>query len=351
MKKRFIALFLILATLIGMLSFSSCEKKKEKYSSYSFDYFDTVTTISGYAKSKDEFDKISAQILEELGDYHRLYTIYERHEGINNLYAVNTVANGSHAKLKVDQKIIDLLLFSKELYTKTNGKVNIAMGSVLSIWHDYRTQGTKDPANASLPSEELLTSAAEHTDIDKLVIDDEENTVFLSDPEMTLDVGAIAKGYAVERIAQSLIEKGIEGYVINVGGNVRTVGKRADGTEWLIGIEDPDGSDEKPYFATLNISDLSLVTSGSYQRYYIVGGKNYNHIIDPSTLMPSERFISVSVICESSALADALSTSLFCMSIEEGKEILSQFENIHAMWVSKDRQITYSSGFSNFLSE
>ena len=305
--------------------------------------------ITGYATNKEEFDSVSNQILSELEVYHRLYTIYERHDGINNLWAVNSLTNGTHQKLKVDQKIIDLLLFSKELYSKTDGKVNIAMGSVLSIWHDYRTVGSKDPANASLPAEELLQAAAYHIDIDKIVIDDDENTVFLSDPEMTLDVGAIAKGYAVEQIAKSLVEKGIDGYVINVGGNVRTIGKRADGTGWLVGIENPDGTDDNPYFATLSLSDLSLVTSGSYQRFYIVNGKNYNHIIDPDTLFPAERFISVSIICESSALADALSTSLFTMSIADGEKVLSRFENVHAMWVSIDGQIKYSSSFSDFI--
>ena len=346
MKKRFISLILLLSILTSSLAISSCAKKKEKYTSHSFDYFDTVTAITGYAKSKEAFDKISNRILEELEEYHRLYTIYEHYEGVNNLYAINK----AHERLKVDQKIIDMLLFSKELYVKTNGKVNVAMGSVLSIWHDYRSRGIKDPASASLPPTELLQSAAEHTDINDLIINDDDNTILLADPEMSLDVGAIAKGYAVEQIAQGLIADGIEGYVINVGGNVRTVGKRGDGSKWAVGIEDPDGSEDAPYFSTLSISDMSLVTSGSYQRFYIVNGKNYNHIIDPDTLMPSDRFISVSIICESSALADALSTSLFSMSIEDGKEVLSQFENVHAMWVTTERKIEYSSGFNQFIS-
>lgn len=351
MKKRFTAVFILLSLLLGCFALFSCEKKKEKFSSYSFDYFDTVTSITGYEKSKEDFDKISNRILKELDEYHRLYTIYNKYDGVNNLYAVNSLKDGAHEKLNVDRKIIDMLLFSRELYSKTDGKVNIAMGSVLSIWHEYRTKGINDPVNPSLPPTELLEAAAEHTDINKMIIDENENTVFLSDPEMTLDVGAIAKGYAVEQIAKGLIADGISGYVINVGGNVRTIGNRADGTAWKVGIDDPDGSEEAPYFATLGISDLSLVTSGSYQRFYIVKGNNYNHIIDPDTLMPSDRFVSVSVLCENSALADALSTSLFSMSIEEGKAVISQFENVHAMWVTNDRQITYSQGFSSFISK
>lgn len=352
MKKRFVASLLLLSLLIPFaLSFTSCSGKKERFSTYSFDYFDTVTSVTGYEKSKEDFDKVSNRILAQLEEYHRLYTTYDRYDGLNNLHSINTVNNGAHSILKVDQRIIDMLLFSKELYEKTEGKVNIAMGSVLSIWHDYRSNGIKDPINASLPPMETLLAAAEHTDIEKMIIDDENDTVFLSDPEMLLDVGAIAKGYAVERIAESLSADGIEGYVLNVGGNVRTIGKRDGGEEWTVGIEDPDGTDENPYFATLEISDLSLVTSGSYQRFYIVGGKNYNHIIDPDTLMPSERFVSVSIVCKSSALADALSTALFSMSVEDGQKLLAQFDNVHAMWVLNNREIKYSSGFSSFLTK
>ena len=339
-----------------MLLFVSCSPQpqqntpaKERFSAYSFDCFDTVTTVTGYAANREEFDGIANGIIEELEEYHKLFTIYHRYEGLENLCTINETVKGEHRTVTVDRRIIDMLLYAKEMYTLTDGKMNIAMGSVLSIWHEYRTEGTDDPENAELPPTERLLDAAAHTDINALVIDGEACTVTLTDPKMTLDVGAVAKGYAVEMIAQKLEAQGISGYVINVGGNVRTVGKKADGKSWTVGIEDPFGSDD--YIAYLALSGESLVTSGSYQRYYTVDGKRYHHIIDPATLMPAEGFVSVSVLTKDSAQGDALSTALFCMSYEQGSSLVKSLDGVEAQWVFADGTRRNSSGWAKYTVE
>ena len=342
-QHKLTVLLLVCILLLG--AFPSCGQKPQAYKAYSLDYFDTATTITGYAGSQEEFDRISGEILAELGEYHRLYTIYHRFEGMENLCTVNELADGQHRTVTVDRRIIDLLLYAKEMYTLTGGKLNIAMGSVLSIWHDYREMGMSDPASAELPPMEKLTEAARHTDINCLVIDEENSTVTITDPAMRLDVGAIAKGYAVEMVARSLEEQGITGYVLNVGGNVRTVGVRGDGEPWLAGIENPFEDDEKPYLTYLHLNSESLVTSGSYQRYYWVDGKSYHHIIHPETLMPALGFTSVSVLTKSSADGDALSTALFCMTYEEGVALVNSLPDTEAMWVLTDGTTLYSNGF------
>ena len=350
MKKLKIIAALLL--LISSIPFASCVKKEpapQKFSAYSFDYFDTVTTITGYAESREAFDEIANGILAELEQYHRLFTIYHSFEGINNLRTVNEVVNGAHRTVTVDRKIIDLLLYAKKMYSITGGKMNVAMGSVLSIWHEYRKEGTDEPESAELPPMARLRAAAEHTDIDALVIDEEASTVTLTDPKMTLDVGAIAKGYAVEKVARGLEVRGISGFVVNVGGNVRTVGKKPDGSGWTVGIEDPLGSDD--YIAYLSLSGKSLVTSGSYQRYYIVDGKRYHHIIDPETLMPAEGFVSVSVLTKDSAQGDALSTALFCMTLEEGTALVESLDGVEAQWVLPDGTRRTSSGWEKYTVE
>ncbi len=263
-----------------------------------------------------------------------------------NLCTINELVNGQHRTVKVDQRIIDMLLYAKEMYTLTDGNLNIAMGSVLSLWHDYRTIGMDDFANASLPPMEKLIEAAKHTDIDKMVIDKENCTVTLTDPLMKLDVGAIAKGYATEQIARYLEEKGITGYILNVGGNVRAIGTKPDGELWTVGVENSTGDD---YLAYLKLDGLSVVTSGSYQRYYVVDGKRYHHIIHPETLMPAEGFVSVSVVCKNSGLGDAFSTSLFCMTLEEGKKLVEATDGVEAIWVTDDGKQITSSGWSKHL--
>lgn len=310
------------------------------------DYFDTVTTIVGYENSQEEFDAVAGEILTQLGEYHRLYSIYNRFEGLENLCTINETVDGVHRTVKVDERIIDMLLYAKEMYTVTDGVVNIAMGSVLSLWHSYRTIGMDDPAVASLPPMDRLIAASEHTDISKMVIDQENCTVTLSDPKMTLDVGAVAKGYATERVAQYLEERGISGYVLNVGGNIRTVGGKSEGEPWTVGIENPDGGE---YLAYLQVVGKSVVTSGSYQRYYYVDGKPYHHIIHPDTLMPAEGFVSVSVVCKDSGMGDALSTALFCLTLEEGLALVESIPDAEAMWVADDGTKSVSSGWNEYV--
>ena len=350
MKKRTVILYLLCAcAVVSCLACASCGRKRQKYSAHTFAYFDTVTTVSGYAESQEAFDAVCADIFDMLGEYHRLFNVYERYEGMENLCTVNALENGAHETVQVDGRIIDLLLYAKEMCEKTNGAVNIAMGSVLSIWHEYREEGLRDPANASLPPTERLIEASAHTDIHRVSIDTESHSVTLTDPEMLLDVGAVAKGYAVEMVAQELEKQNISGYVLNVGGNVRTVGLKADGSKWTVGIENPTESADEPYAAYLSLAGGSVVTSGSYQRYYNVDGKRYHHIIDPETLFPAQAYLSVSVVCESSALGDALSTALFCMSLEDGNALVASLDGAEAMWILPNGEKRYSDGFSDYM--
>ena len=350
-KKQVLSVLLLACVLFSSIALTSCSPKKEKYTAYALDYFDTATTVTGYECTREAFDEISGEILSQLEAYHRLFTIYHRFEGLENLCTVNEVKNGAHRVVTVDRRIIDMLLYAKEMYRLTGGRVNIAMGSVLSIWHDYRTAGMDDPWAAKLPPMERLTEAAQHTDIENLIIDEENSTVWISDPQMTLDVGAIAKGYAVEMVARSLEERGISGYVINVGGNVRTVGAKPDGEGWLAGIENPDTESDEAYVAYLRLAGESIVTSGSYQRYYTVAGKNYHHIIDVETLMPAEGYLSVSVICKNSGQGDALSTALFCMSFEEGYALVESLPDVEALWILPDETRKTSGGFDQYVTD
>ena len=349
--KRVFCTLLALCLLCALLpACGKMESQLNKYSTYSFDYFDTATTIVGYAESQEAFDAIANQALEMLGEYHRLYDIYHRYDGMENLCTINELVDGAHRTVVVDQRIMDMLLYAREMYDKTDGMVNVAMGSVLKLWHDYRTVGMNDPADASLPPMDKLQEAAKHTDITKMVIDVANSTVTLTDPQMRLDVGAIAKGYATEQVAQWLEAQQVSGWLLNVGGNVRAVGQKPDGTPWTVGLENPD-DDAEDYLAYLNLTDEALVTSGSYQRYYIVGGKRYHHIIHPDTLMPAEGYLAVSIICPNSGMGDALSTALFCMSIEEGQALIATLDGVEASWVTSDGVQTVSDGWNAYVKQ
>ncbi len=329
--------------MVLILSLAGCNKSYNKYTDYAFDYFDTAVSIIGYEKEKQTFDRNSAKIKEKLERYHKLYNIYARYDGINNIYTINH----SDTSVKVDSEIIDMLKFSKEMYSLTGGQVNVAMGGVLSLWHDARTKGLDNPEKAQIPEFSKLSEASKHTNIDDLLLGD--NSVEIKDKKMKLDVGAIAKGYATEQVARWMEKEGMTGYLLNVGGNIRIVGKRPDGKKWQIGLENPDSDDENPYTEYLELEKMCIVTSGSYQRFYTVDGKDYHHIIDPDTLMPAKGYKMVSVITKDSGVADALSTALFCMDYNEGKAIIGSMKDTYAMWVLENGKKLYSDGFEKFV--
>ena len=338
--KRLICIGLI---FVLILSFTACDKGYNKYTDYTFDYFDTAVSIIGYEKEKQTFDENCTKIKEKLDRYHKLYNIYARYEDINNIYTINH----SETSVEVDREIIDMLKFSKEMYDLTGGQVNVAMGSVLSLWHDARTEGLNNPEKAQIPDFSKLSEAFGHTSIDEIVLG--TNAVEIKDKKVKLDVGAVAKGYATEQVALWMEKEGIIGYLLNVGGNIRIVGKRPDGKKWQIGLENPDGDDENPYTEYLELEKMCIVTSGSYQRFYTVNGKDYHHIIDPDTLMPAKGYKMVSIITKDSGVADALSTALFCMDYDEGNAIIDSMKDAYAMWVLEDGGKLYSKGFERFI--
>ena len=339
MRKRILPCLLALALLLcgcGRLT-----RKSERYSATFLTLFDTVTTVVGMSDSEETFTAQAQEIHDGLLRYHQLFDIYTDYAGISNLKTVND--NAGVAPVEVDSSIIELLLDCREYYVLTDGRVNVAMGSVLALWHEARNDGIDDPANAYLPDGDALAEAAGHCGWDTILIDEEAGTVFITDPDQRLDVGAVAKGWSAQKVA----EAAPEGLLISVGGNVCATGpKNAEGTPWVVGVTDPEGGDA--YLHTLNVTRGSVVTSGDYQRCYSVDGVTYHHIIDPDTLYPSSYWRSVTILCDDSGLADALSTALFLLPLEEGRALLRQC-GAEAMWVDAEGNFYYSDGFSSYI--
>lgn len=336
----------ILLVLLLMLNLSSCgsEKSLERYETEFMGYFDTVTKVVAYTKSEKIFKQQVKLIKEDTEQYHQLFDIYNNYEGLNNIKTINDQAGKE--PVQVDQEIIDLLIFAKEAYEDTNGEMNVAIGALTAIWHDYRDEGIADPEKAQVPPEDLLHKVAQHMNIDDLIVDEKNATVFLRDPEMRLDVGGIAKGYATEQISLRAAERGLKSALISVGGNVRAIGgKGMDDSFWNVGVQNPDKSSDIPYIFVANLNDLSMVTSGTYERYYTVEGKRYHHIIDPKTLFPAEYFESVTIVTKDSGKADAYTKALFNQPLAEGQAFIEKMPDTEAAWVTFDGEMIYSSGF------
>ena len=333
-----------LSVVLGLLVFfTGCPEtanmggKIEPKGQVNFAFFDTVSYVYCYADdSQETFDARCKTVWETLGEYHKLFDIYYEHSGVTNLKTLNDNAGGE--AMVVDEKLIDFLLYAKELYDLTGGEMNIMMGAVLRIWHDCREAGNR------IPTDEELAKANKHTDISLLEIDKENKTVRISDPEASIDVGALGKGYATEKAAKALEEQGTESYVLNIGGNIRIIGTKPDGSGWDTGIKNP--ANPSTYAMYLTISDISCVTSGNYERYYIVNGERYHHIIDKDTLMPASYFGSVCILTADSGLADALSTALFSMSYEDGLALVNKIGGVEVIWITCDGEIYKTDGIA-----
>ena len=248
--RRCITIGLIVSLLLTGCALPT--KERQQYQATYLDVFDTVTAITAQAESEEVFWEQAGQIHDILLHYHRLFDIYNSYEGMNNLKTVNDSAG--IGPVQVDGEIIRLLRDCQDYYELTNHAVNAAMGSVLRLWHEARTAGLDDPAHAALPDEIALKKAAAHTDWASVEIDEKAGTVYLSDPQLRLDVGAVAKGWSAQRAA----EMAPEGFLISVGGNVCATGPKDDsGTPWVVGITNPDGGAD--YLHTLHDTDLSLI--------------------------------------------------------------------------------------------
>lgn len=332
---------------VGLLIFGCAKEPAQvRYSKVYLDAFDTVTTTILFDTDEGRAEETLKRVDVLLTEYHQLYDIYHTYDGMNNLATVNK--NAGIAPVKVDDKILDMIEYAIKMDELTNGRMNIAMGNVLKIWQKYRDAGLENPDQATLPTMDELKIANAHTSVDDIVIDRAAGTLYVRDANTQLDVGAIGKGYAGQQIVEQLRAEGVINLLLSIGGNICSIGTRPDGTGWRVGIQNPYGDGN---LCAVAVTGQNVVTSGTYERYYTVDGKRYHHIIDPNTLMPSTYYDSVTVISSDSALADALTTGLFCMPIDEGMALIERLPDTEALWVLPDGSQRQSSGFSAYVVE
>ncbi|MFI3284853.1 MAG: FAD:protein FMN transferase, partial [Erysipelotrichaceae bacterium] len=300
-------------------------------------------SLIGYTDSQETFDEYFAYVCEQFMYYDQLFDIYDSYDDINNMKTINDQAG--IAPVEVDQAIIDLLLEAQYFESLSNHEFDVTFGAVFKVWHSYRELANENDGVGNIPEIDELNEAQLHTGMDKLIINDEANTVYLTDENASLDVGGIAKGFAAEAIAQGLMDLGLDIGIVDAGGNNRIIGSKPDGELWKVGIQNPNGNGSLVIVSS--DVEMSFVTSGDYQRYYVdEQGNRYHHIIDPSTLYPATHYRSVSIITDDSGQADALSTSLFTLGFEEGLALIDEYRalgyTIEVIWItSLDETLDY----------
>lgn len=338
MNKKIYVLIIISLLLTGCSNFNTKTNNQsanpEPISKSSF-ILDTIVTIQIY-DSQDE--AILNNAIELIKEYD---LIFSRTNEKSELYRLN---NGSLPNEGLGYTISDELRHIMSLGIKygelSNGYFDLTIAPILSLW-DFKAE------NPVLPDEAELNKVIPLVDYRNMSL--ENNTLTFNQEGMRVDLGGIAKGYIADRIKDYLLEQGVESAMINLGGNVLCVGNKPDGSPFNIGIQMPY-ADRNETIAAMEISDMSVVSSGIYERYVTIDGKSYHHILDPYTGYPIDNsLISVSIISPYSVDGDGLSTTTFALGLEKGMDLVESIPNTHAIFITDDYKLHYTKGFKEAI--
>lgn len=310
---------------------TSCTPVQEPYSKTEF-YLGTVVTIIIYDKNAEEL--MDGAMLE----IERLENLLSGNIEDSDISKINSAA-GIEA-VEVSAETHEVITKGIEYHETSNGLFDISIGPLVDLWGIGTT-------NARVPTQDEINIAMDNIDIDAIVSDGKR--VILLNEDMKIDLGGIAKGYIADRVAEYLKKNGCDGAIINLGGNVLTVGEKPDGTKWRIGIQNPFEA-TGTYIRVVEVEEMSVVTSGSYERFFVEDGITYHHILDPNTGYPVETDIAgVSIISSRSVDGDGLSTTVFAMGYEKGISLIELISGVECIIILKDGNIQYSSGIAEFL--
>jgi len=305
--------------LILCLSFILIGCSNNDYISKNIFYMDTIINIKLYNISESKAN-------EAINNIENIYKQYEEITSFYNSDSELYKINNTNEEIIISKELSELINIGLNWYEKTNGLLNINIGSVTKLWHDFRNEIVE------FPTEEKLHNL--NVDIKNISLNDNKIS-----GDFQIDLGSFVKGFVTEKAGDYLESIGINYYIINAGGNVK-VGSSNKGF-YTIGIKSPV---ENEHFHIIKGENISVVTSGGYERFYEYNGILYHHIIDPVTKYPANYMKSVTVIGEDSLLCDLLSTTLFLMDIDSGKEFIKDYD-VDVIWFDNDNNIIKSEGF------
>jgi thiamine biosynthesis lipoprotein len=283
-------------------------------------------TISAVSDNKSWAESQIDNAIIEISRIEKLLTTFNDDSQTNQINQ-----NAGKKPVKVDKEVFDLISRSLRISTLTDGAFDITYGSLDKRFWNF------DKAMTSLPDTATAKQSVDLIDYQNVVLDENNQTVFLKKQGMRIGFGGIGKGYAAERAKQILIQNGVESGIVNAAGDLTTWGNQPNGKPWTIAIADPDK--QNVAFSYLNISGLAVATSGNYEKYVIIDGKKYSHTIDPKTGFPVSGIKSVTIICPNAELADAMATPVTVMGVSAGLSLINQMQQIACIIIDDDNQI------------
>ena len=330
MRKSLIAFGILL-----LLFLAGCQQQEEQ-------------PIKSNPSSKTEFlmgTVVTVKIYDE-GKEDVLEPVFERIQTLADQISVNDLApsvideinaNAGKAPVKVPDDLLNLLETGKAYSDRSDGSFDITVGPLTSLWRI----GFPD---AKKPTQTEIDQVLPLINYQNVTINTEDQTIFLQEPGMQLDLGAIAKGFITDEIIELLKENDVQSAIVDLGGNIYVLGKNASGKNWTVGVQDPF-SPRGEILGKMKVSNKSVVTSGIYERYLEVEGEKYHHLLNPQDGYPFDNDLAgVSVITDKSIDGDALSTVLFSKGLEEGLKYAGELDNVEAIFVSKEKEVYMTSG-------
>jgi thiamine biosynthesis lipoprotein len=286
---------------------------------------DDAATVGAFAKVFDEFDRLD-----------RLMSIWR--EG-SDVLRINAAAGG--AAVPVSPEVREIIRDAREVSEWTGGKFDVTFGALSGMWKfDHDLDGR-------VPSRTEIAARLPLIDYRALEIDEHAGTARLAQPGMKLHLGGIGKGYAVDRAVEILRKAGLNDFMIQSGGDLYLGGRRGE-RPWRAGIQDPRGPANSS-FAAVDLTDAAISTSGDYERFFMKDGRRYHHILDPDTGEPAQGCRSVSIVAESSTLADGLATGVFILGADAGMALIERLPGVEGVVVAADNRVIVSSGLKERL--
>ena len=325
-KERRPAMRKLVALLLSLFLLFGCQTRSKQLARTDY-LLDTVVTLTLYGAGEEDLDAA-------FGEIRRLSGLLDAYSSDSDLGRLQ--ANAGKEPVAVSPETMELLIFAKDMYERTGGYLNVTVGPLIDLW-DVRNGG-------HYPAEDELAAALCLLGMDDLILDEANGTAFLVRPGMRLDLGALAKGYIADRVKALLLERGVTSGVIDLGRNILLVGEKPGKAPFSIGIQSPETSGE--LLRVLALRDKSLVTSGTYERYFDHEGKQYHHVLDPFTGFPADRdLLAVTILSDSSLWGDALSTACLLLGVDDGLKLIDSIPEAEALFVLTDGSVITSSGF------
>lgn len=344
--KKWLAVAFLTTTLVAIVVFAANMRTSLlDIDSGRFLIMGTFARIRLVCKSEQQGQEALSAARRTIDQIDKLMSTYR---GDSELSEVNREAGKK--PVRVSLETYDLLKMSLEYSRKTGGAFDITIAPLLKVWQEAEKQNR-------LPTADELKKAEELVGFEKLRLSaPKDRTVSFAEEGMELNVNAIAKGYAVDRVLTALRRPGIVAALVDIGGEIACFGQRISGEDWLIGVQDPFAlSNDNPFIVKprwkIRLRNCAVATSGDYRQYTTIEGKKYSHIIDPRTGKPIRKLPSVTIIAERSVDADALSTAVSVLGLEEGMKLIESLPNTEALLVGgtvEKPQIYRSTGFNKY---